>query len=596
MIEPRIYRAAFLPAALAVLLVAFSFQTRPPALGQGLPGDVLFDAEAAIAQARELATASPDRRVGTDGDRAVADLARRAFLSRQFATSVDRWKDDDGTELLNVLGRRAGASRRQIVVIAARDADSVPDLTGSAADTAALLELAHVLGGRAPRKTVVLASVDGSTRGEAGVRRLIDKLPDRDLVDAVVVIDELGARRSRGPLVVSWSNDHRRGSVGLERTAQSSLRAELGSAPVTDGFVSQVPRLALPIGIGAQGVLTEQGFDAVRISGSGELDAPQAARLDEERFGQLGRSILRLFSALDGGGRPEHGPPSYLTASTKLMPGWAITLLVATLLLPPLVASVDAFARARRQREPVARWFGWIGAGVGAALLALIVGELYVVAGAVPDPPPAPLQPGSVRVGGAVAAGLVLVLLAGGLAWLFGQRLVAHRLELMERPGVGAGVAIALSLSLTGVAVWALNPFAALLLLPALHAWTLASLARVGRGWALGLVAAGLVPLVLLALFYMFRFDLDPLAAAWYWFLLVTGHQAGILAVLLGCVLAGLFLALLALAIARRHAPPSREAARRDSSPRQTLFGPGGYAGPGALGGTQSGATRPSRR
>jgi hypothetical protein len=346
--------------------------------------------------------------------------------------------------------------------------------------------------------------------------------------------------------------------------------------------------MARPIGVGAQGVLIADDFDAVRVSGSGELDAPPAKALDDERYSALGRSLLRLFSALDAGGRPEHGPTSYLTASTKLMPGWAITLLVATLLLPPLVASIDAFARARRKRQAVARWFGWIGAGVGAALVALIVAELYMLAGAVPDPPPAPLQPGSVHVDGAAAAGIALTLLVGALAWFFGQRLVAHRLELMERPGAGAGVAIALSLTLAGVAVFALNPYAALVLVPAVHAWTLASLTRVGRGWALGLVAAGLVPLALLALFYMFRFDLGPLDGAWYWFLLVTGNQAGIVATLLGAVLVGLFLAVLALAIARQNAPPSREDARRDSRPRQAVFGPGGYAGPGALGGTSS--------
>ena len=583
MIEPRIYRAAFLPAVLAVLLVAFSFETRPPALEQGLPGDVLFDEEAAVEQAQELVSAAPDRRVGTDGDRVAADLTRRALLSRRFATSVDRWQED-GAEMLNVVGRRAGSSRRQVVVIAARDADSVPDLTGSAADTATLIELARVLGGRAPRKTVVLASVDGSVRGDAGVRRLMARFEDRDLIDAVVVIDELGARRSKGPLIVSWSNDHERGNLGLERTAHSSLRSELGGATAGDGFFSQVPRMALPIGVGAQGVLNEDDIDAVRVSGSGELDAPPAREIDPDRYGQLGRSVLRLFSALDNGGRPEHGPPSYLTASTKLMPDWAITLLVAALLLPPLVASVDAFARARRQREPVARWFGWVGAGVAAALLALLVAVLYVLTGAVPDPPPAPLQPGSVDVDGAAAAGLALTLLVGLLAWLFGQRLIAHRLELMERPGAGAGVAIALCLSLVGVAVWALNPYAGLVLLPAVHAWTLASLARVGRGWSLGLVLAGLVPFALLALFYMFRFDLGPIDAAWYGFLLVTGNQAGVAASLLGCVLTGLFLAVLALALAGQTAPPAREARRGDSRPRHAVFGPGGHAGPGALG------------
>src|SRR5829696_3181629 len=104
MIEPRIYRAAFLPAVVAVLLVAFSFESRPPALPQGLPGDVVFDADGTVSEAQELASATPDRRPGSDGNREVADLVRRAFVQRQFATTVDRWDGDDGTKLINVTG------------------------------------------------------------------------------------------------------------------------------------------------------------------------------------------------------------------------------------------------------------------------------------------------------------------------------------------------------------------------------------------------------------------------------------------------------------------------------------------------------------
>ncbi len=590
MIEPRIYRAAFLPAALALLLVAFSFESRPPALEQGLPGDVVFDVEAASAQARELATAAPDRRAGSEGDQAVADLMQRALKSRQFGTQVDTW-EEEGTELVNVVGTRAGASRRQVLVIAGRDAPAVPDLGGSAADTAALIELARVLEGRAPRKTVVIASVDGSELGDAGVRRLVEKLESPELIDAAVVIDELGVRRSRGPLIVSWSNDDERGNLGLERTAIGSLRAELGDPPAQDGFLEQIPRLALPIGLGGQGVLLEDGIDAVRISGSGELDSggrPGSRELNRERYGQLGRSVLRLFSALDAGEKPEHGPPAYLTASTKLLPSWAISLLVASLLLPPLVASVDAFARARRQREAVARWFGWLAAGVAAAVAAYLVAELYVLTGAVPDPPPAPLQPDSIDFDGAASAGLALSILVAALAWFFGQRAVGERLQILERPGAGAGVAIALSLSLAGVLVWVLNPFAGLVLIPAVHAWTLVALTNVGRRGALGLIAFGLVPVALLALFYALRFDLGPLDAAWYGYLLVTGHQVEIVATLIGCALAGILVALTTLAIARPRHPTSAERGRKQRPSGQNLFGPGGYAGPGALGGTPS--------
>jgi hypothetical protein len=590
-IEPRIYRAAFLPAMIALLVVAFSFQARPPALEQGLPGDVLFDQEAAAAQARELATVAPDRRPGAEGDRAVADLMRRALRSRQFATEVDRFDDEEGTQLTNVVGTRAGSSRRQIVVIAGRDAASVPDVAGSAADTAALLELARVLQGRAPRKTVVIVSADGSTRGDAGVRRWIEKQARPDLIDAAIVVDELGVRESRGPLLVGYSNDHKRTSIGLERTAAASLRQELGSAPSTDGFLAQIPRLAAPIGVGAQGVLIEHGVDGLRLSGSGELDAAPSRELNDQRYGQLGRSLLRLFSALDAGGKPQHGPTSYITASTKLLPGWAIALLAGTLLLPPLFASVDAFARARRQREEVARWFGWLGAGVAAFVAAYLAAELYVLAGAVPDPPPAPLQPSTVSFDGTASGGLALCLLVAALAWFFGQRLVGERLQLMQRPGAGTGVAIALSLSLVGVAVWVLNPYTALVLIPALHAWMLAALAPVRRGPALGLIAAGLAPLALVALYYCLHFDVGPLDGAWYAFLLVTGHQTGLAATLIACALAGLLVALLTLAIARRDVSARRERPV-SGPPRQPVFGPGGHAGPGALGGTHSGARR----
>ena len=38
---------------------------------------------------------------------------------------------------MNVIGRRAGRSRHQIVIVAGQDAETVPDATGSASDTAA---------------------------------------------------------------------------------------------------------------------------------------------------------------------------------------------------------------------------------------------------------------------------------------------------------------------------------------------------------------------------------------------------------------------------------------------------------------------------
>src|ERR671914_681053 len=123
-----------------------------------------------------------------------------------------------GRDLVNVIGRRAGRTRRQIVIVAARDAAVVPEATGSAADTAALLELARVFEGRPTRRTLVLASVDGSNLGEVGTTRLLGELASPELVEGVLVMSDLASPSRRGPFVQVWSNDSRRGGIGLART------------------------------------------------------------------------------------------------------------------------------------------------------------------------------------------------------------------------------------------------------------------------------------------------------------------------------------------------------------------------------------------
>src|SRR4051795_4024979 len=132
-IEPRIYRAAFLPALLALVLVAFSLETPPHPVAQGLAADALFEGTTAISTVRDIASTTPDRRVGRPGDDAVASRVKQAFVSHKFPTTIDRF-DENGTQLVNVIGRRPGSSNKTIVVLAARDAASVPDVAGSAAD------------------------------------------------------------------------------------------------------------------------------------------------------------------------------------------------------------------------------------------------------------------------------------------------------------------------------------------------------------------------------------------------------------------------------------------------------------------------------
>ena len=594
MIEARVYRAAFIPALLALVLAMFSFQSRPAPLQQGLAADILFDGNEAALLAERIATEQPDRRAGTPGDAATAELVAREFARSGFQPDqIERQRfTHAGERLENVIARRAGASRRQIVIVAARDAGAVPDGPGSASDTAALLELARVFQGRPSRKALVLASVDGSTLGEVGTERLVSELGSTGFVDAVLVMSSLGSDAEE-PSVQAWSNDARRASIGLQRTVSESIRQELNRAGGGAGALGQLARLAFPIGIGPQGPLLAEGYEAVRISGSGELPPPgdgPVEEIDEDRLGALGRATLRTVTALDQGRRPEHGPESYVLAVSQVLPGWVISLFAGALLLPVLVASVDAFARARRRHQDVLPWLRFMGAWVAPFLAGLALAELLAATGATPPPPPAPVAPSEWPLDGPALGVLGGVVAGMALALLLARWLAAWPDARLKRPDEpGAAVAVALTISLGSFALWMLNPYAGLLAVPAAHLWMLAVLVRPppSRRARLLMVAGGLLAPLLVTVYYLFALSLDPLHAAWYLLGLVTGHSVGIATSLAGALL--LAAACATVEITWR-VPGEEEPAPGEKGP--SVFGPGAYAGPGSLGGTSSALRR----
>jgi hypothetical protein len=134
-----------------------------------------------------------------------------------------------------------------------------------------------------------------------------------------------------------------------------------------------------------------------------------------------------------------------------------------------------------------------------------------------------------------------------------------------------------------GFAIAFVNPYAAIVLVPFVHFSLLALLTDMRGSRTALTVAAGLVPLGAVVLYYSIRFQLDPLHGAYYALLLVLGGQPGVLGTVAICTLLGACASLGAIILARsRVAEPSPAA----TSP--PLFGPGGYAGRGALGGTRS--------
>ena len=579
------YRAAFVPALLAVVLAMFSLESRPRPLAQGLAADVLFEGELAAASAAQIAGRYRDRRAGRPGDRAAGTLVARELRQRGFSVESDHFTHA-GRPLVNVMGRRAGRSRSQVVIVGARDARGVPDVSGSAADTAALLGLARAFEGRPTERTLLLASVDGSTLGDVGAERLARRLGDQELVQAVLVVSDLGSRERRGSLVVAWSNDTGRAGIGLQRTVADSIREELDEEVGATGWIGQVFRLAFPLGIGAQGVFLEQGFESVRISGSGEL--PGGGQLDQDVLGGLGRATLRAVTALDAGPRPAHGPGSYVTAVSQVMPGWVIQLLAIAFLLPFLVASVDAFARARRRHVAVGPWFRWLGTWIAPFLAALAAAGLLTLAGATPEPPPNPVPPSDNPLDGAAAGVLLGVAAAAALAYLVARALSRRSGDLTSPAEPGAASALALVAAGAALLLWLVNPYAALVAVPPAHLWMLATLVDPGppRRARIAMVAVGLLPLLLVALYHLIVLRMDPITGVWYLLLLVSGGAVELSLALLACVGLGCLAATAAIVRATPdpEPPPAEE--------RPTVFGPGAHAGPGALGGTESALRR----
>src|SRR6476659_9410276 len=157
-LDVRVYRAAFLPAVVALFIAAFSLADRPAPATTSQTADA-FDGARAFGESdpppanslRELARAFPRRATASAGDTGLAARVAGALAAPDPATrrplfSVPRTRTPGGARhagpIDTVVGVRTGLSSRRIVVVANRDATGSPALPELSA-TAALLELAR---------------------------------------------------------------------------------------------------------------------------------------------------------------------------------------------------------------------------------------------------------------------------------------------------------------------------------------------------------------------------------------------------------------------------------------------------------------------
>ncbi len=600
--------------AVAVIVVAFSLGNQQSALTSTIVPDA-FNGAGAYGTIGALAAQYPDRRPGSAGDGRLADHVAQTFRGEGLAvqTSTFTAQTIDGPRTLEtVTGTLAGQSGGSIVIVAHRDSlgkPSAADLSG----TAVLLGLAQVLSSQTQQRSIVLASTSGSV-GAAGAEELARTLPGP--VDAVIVLGDMGGPSVRYPIVVPWSDSTLVAPTVLRNTVAAALQQQVGLAAGQESLGGQFLHLAFPLAASEQRPFADFGEPAVLLSTSSARPPSPGEQPNQAQVTGFGRAVLQSVSALEAG--PEvPASSSFLRWQGKVIPAWAIRLIVLALILPVLAATVDGLARARRRGHSVARWVAWVlSACLPFALAVLAVRGLWLV-GLINAAPPGPVNGDALTLHGpaiAILAGLgCLIALGFAVRWrvgrnLRGQRSVptptptptpgngherhrARKRAVEDAASPGAAAALLLVLCAVTLVIWLENPFAAALIVPALHLWmwTIAPERRLRAPWAVLLLAAGLAPGVLAAMYYAATLGLGPAGAAWNAVLMLAGGEVGVIAalewsVVLGCAVS---LALMIVRIARQPKPADAPV---------TVRGPITYAGPGSLGGTASGGSAPSGR
>lgn len=476
MINFRIYRLAFIPAAIALIVVLFSISGPPHGL-EPLRSSGEFNTTIAVDVAEQIVALGDDRSPGSEANRQAAELMRdrlTAFGSGMVSVQ-DFEAEYDGRQVAmqNLILNLPGRSEDMVVVVAGRDWPAGPGAGASAAASGMLIGLAEQITNFDQDKTFVLASTDGLSEGAAGARRLAEYLAELPGQKSVIVISQPGARQPSVPFTVDSSTGRRQTSLQLERTLAGLVAGTTQTDPTVHGLWTSLSRLAVPLGLGEQGPLIADGVDAVTMSSAGEIPLRERSRqVNEEALENFGNALLQSVLAIDAVNDPlVHGPSTYLRGGETVVAGWSLVLLAVALILPALVAMLGVAGTGLRGGRSV---FGvLVAAGAWAApwLAGLVVFYLSALVGLIPRPQ-FPFDPylHAIGTGGFVAIFLIGLAIAGSMFWLKPWRMAGGRDGNADARRV---LAPALLLVVGALIVWVGNPFLGLLIVVLPHLWIL---------------------------------------------------------------------------------------------------------------------------
>ncbi|MDX6513806.1 MAG: glutaminyl-peptide cyclotransferase, partial [Gaiellaceae bacterium] len=355
-VSGRTYRGTWLLVALPLLVAAFSV-TRP----QPLQKPVLapdFDAGAAKALGLDLSQKYPDRRPGSAGALGAAQWFRDQITQYGLVTATQPFTADVPGEgrlaFQNLVVVVGGRSPQRIVIMAHRDDLGIgPGANDNASGTAALIELARPYTTVAspgtkpvePAHTLVFLSTDGGAFGAQGARAFLRSSVYAEDVVAVINLDSI-AGRDRARLVIA-GDEPRSPAPALVVTAAARIVDQSGVQARRPSALRQLVDLGFPFSLYEQAPFVARGIPAVTLTTAG--DRPPASfsdRVGQLRAGSigiLGGSAQDLLGSLDQGLELAHGTTSYVFLGSRIIRGWALELVLVSMLLPFLAGAVDLF-------------------------------------------------------------------------------------------------------------------------------------------------------------------------------------------------------------------------------------------------------------
>ena len=293
MLNARLYRAALVPFALALVVAAFSLGdgrkrsprrwSRTRSKEPGPLGTCSRSPANTQIGARDRPATTPLRGGWPASSKGLGDLPVAASQCTWSASKGGR--STVGGSLLDVVAERPGSSGESpILILAHRDA-AARGAPAEMSATAALLELARVLAASETRRTIILVSTSGGSGGSAGASQLLapgSQTSQHGPADAAIVLGDLAAARLRPPLVVPYSDGFGAAPLQLQLTANGAIREEAGIEPGAPSTLGQLAHLAFPLAVGEQGVRNAGGVPAVLVQASGEPGAA-ASRAPQRR-------------------------------------------------------------------------------------------------------------------------------------------------------------------------------------------------------------------------------------------------------------------------------------------------------------------------